>query len=103
MLLLAVVASAFVCGAQSANAQGAFKITSSSFEDGKRLPLDMATLLKKPNVDHTAARNQLPPLRGCWFGSGVVRSYSRGDREWGALCARSLALRISATIPLQDL
>src|ERR1700704_220052 len=42
LLLAAGVAVAFAWGGQSANAQGAFTITSSSFKDGERLPTKMA-------------------------------------------------------------
>ena len=41
--VLGAVALAFTwCGSTSANAQGAFTITSSSFKDGERLPTKMA-------------------------------------------------------------
>jgi len=40
--LLLAVALACVCGVQSANAQGAFTVTSSSFKDGERLATKMA-------------------------------------------------------------
>src|ERR1700674_5786119 len=42
LLLAAGVALAFAWGGQSANAQSAFTITSSSFKDGERLPTKMA-------------------------------------------------------------
>ena len=42
LLLAGGFALAFVCSAQSANAQAAFTITSSSFKDGERLATKMA-------------------------------------------------------------
>ena len=48
LLLAGGIALAFACGGQSANAQGVFTITSSSFKDGERLATKMAGN-NKPN------------------------------------------------------
>jgi len=42
LILALTVAFAALCGAQSANAQGVFTLSSTSFKDGERLPTKMA-------------------------------------------------------------